>query len=227
MSTSGDEEKAVIKEVASHVVTSNTVPKPEPTATTTIESDLEMPTPVIAEAPSSATEDEEIPPGFSKLDNPDPAVEQLYDEGLGEEGNPTTNALTEPLLPQSESNDDDDDEGGCCNKMKKYKGVWFLLLTLLVLVGIATGIVFGAKKDDDDDDDDDETFSPTTTPIRPVPTTVPTATLMPTASSSSNVIPDKMNYCVGDEEDDVDCSFNCLSDNDCSFGLTCIEYSDC
>ena len=234
MSTTGDEEKVADK-IKEAVIETEITPGEVKETITTTQPDVEMPAIAINEAPSNATEDEEIPAGFTKLDNPDPAVEQLYDEGLGEEGPNPTNTLTEPLLPNSgESNDNSEEDEGCCDKMKKYKGVWFLLLTLFVLVGIATGIVLGAKSDDDDDD---ETYSPTKVPTpsptkaptsKPIPTLIPTATTIPTSGSTGGIIPNGMKYCVDTSgEDDVDCSYECSTDPDCSFGLTCMEYSDC
>ena len=236
MSSTDNEEKVVdsINEaVADTEITPNEVKE---AITTAAQPDVETPPIEINESPTNASKDEQIPEGFTKLDDPDPAVEQLYDEGLGEEGPNPTNTLTEPLLPNSgESNGSNEENEGCCAKMKKYKGVWFLLLTLLVLAGIATGIVLGAKSDDDDDSD--ETYSPTKAPIpsptkaptnRSVPTLNPTATTMPTASGSGGVIPNGMKYCVDTSgEVDVNCSHECSSGADCSFGLTCMEHSAC
>jgi len=244
MNTTGDGKGLAAEKISSAAVENlPTANKPETTATP--EPDLEMPAvAALAAASSSRCDDEPVPPGFSRLDNPDPAVEQLYDEGLGE--NLATASLTEPLIRNNGTTTTENDEG-CCTKMRKYKGVWFLLLTLLVLVGIASGIVLGTKEDDDDDDSN-ETFSPTKAPtptsptkapskMKPTPTSSsPTFTASPTADASGTAIPNIITeiptsfgtststvmkqYCEVDGS--VSCDVPCISDNDCSFGQNCV-----
>lgn len=185
---------------------------------------------------------EPVPPGFSRLENPDPAVQQLYDEGL--------DTMVEPLLPKDENIDDDGDDG-CCAKMRRYKGVWFLLLTLVVLLAITVGVVLGAKGDDDDDDDENDDgvppgYQPSFTPsLKPSfapsmiknDTNSSTFSLMPTMitndtdtkqpSSTSNNHTGKFNYLCGADASSVSCDAPCSSGSarECPLDQKCFSSS--
>merc|ERR1719445_1424788 len=100
-----------------------------------------------------------IPSGFSRLDNPDPAVEQIYNEGLGDEDSYhrtsedvifrhnarlseaemseallQNNGSIQSLSYKSNNNNNNEESEGC---LEKYKGVWLIVLTLVLLSGIA------------------------------------------------------------------------------------------
>jgi len=170
------------------------------------------------------------------LDNPDPAqVEQLFNEGVEDEGR---TVMTEPLLPDSRTTvatmdmtteyNDSDNEVGC---MQKYKGLWLLAVTLVVLACTATGIALGAKHDDNSDDDDNK-LKPTQPPnsfqyCGTDPNNIncdsPCSADVDCLLGSCYISPFACTqYCASQDGLDIDCGTNCASDDDCFFGRSCI-----
>jgi len=143
--------------------------------------------------------------------------EPLYDNGPGLGSAAFTE--TESFIAQRlSSRDEDNSNSSCCFNLefKKYKGIWFLLFTVVVLIVITTGICIATDEDDSSSDDDKGDHDD----IPPAP--APAPTLSPT------IYADKSTFWCGVSFEDAsqECSTTCSEtglDSECPAGLLCFS----
>lgn len=133
-----------------------------------------------------------------------------YEDGTGD--------MTQSFLTKPKTTDD----SKCCpcscacyhTTMRKYKGMWFLLCTLFILVMITCGIVLGTNEEEDDNEDD-ENNQPTVSP-----------TSFVTIDPTRNVVPTDNSYWCGTSKQHAkdECGVSCSTtqlDSECPYGQFC------